>query len=221
MAQQLTRRFIADLDRRLDLPEPIVEFGSMQVEPDQGGDMRSLFRDREFVGTDIREGRGVDRIEDLRSLSLGDGEVGTALCLDTLEHCEDPVRACQELSRVTGDGGITIISSVMLFGVHAYPNDYFRFTPEGFRSLLSGFDAAEIGWVGDPDVPFQVFGVGAKGRDLDLSINDLPSVNASQKWWEEAPGRIRIGPFRYPPRELAKLLSSEAGRYVRGRLTRR
>jgi hypothetical protein len=146
--------------------------------------------------------------------------VGTALCLDTLEHCEDPVRGCRELCRVTAHGGVTVIASVMLFGVHAYPNDYFRFTPEGFRSLLSGFDASEVGWVGDPDIPFQVFGVGARGRDLELSINELPSVKASQTWWENAPGRIKIGPFRYPPRELAKLLSSEAGRYVRGRLAR-
>ncbi len=27
---------------------------------------------------------------DLRALELPDARVGTALCLDTLEHCEDP-----------------------------------------------------------------------------------------------------------------------------------
>ena len=45
----------------------------------------------------MREGPGVDRVEDLRALSFRDGSVGTALCLDTLEHCADPPQACREL----------------------------------------------------------------------------------------------------------------------------
>ena len=65
--------------------------------------------------------------------------MGSALCLDTLEHCADPVAACRELARVTAPGGICVISSVMLFGIHGYPDDFFRFTPEAFRSMLGGF----------------------------------------------------------------------------------
>jgi SAM-dependent methyltransferase len=221
VAQTLIRDFVADLARIEELPDPVVEFGSMQVELGQDGDLRPMFEGREFIGTDMREGPGVDRIEDLRRLSFGDGEVGTALCLDTLEHCEDPVGACRELARVVGEGGVCVISSVMLFGIHAYPSDYFRFTPEGFRSMLSGFDSSWVAGIGDPGIPFQVVGVGAKGRDLGgLSLERLPALAAAQQRWEAARGAVRVGPFRYAPRELAKILVSELRRNAVERLRR-
>ena len=38
----------------------------MQVKEGQPNDLRPLFRGRQFIGTDMRAGAGVDRIEDLR-----------------------------------------------------------------------------------------------------------------------------------------------------------
>jgi SAM-dependent methyltransferase len=222
MAQPITRDVVRDLLGVLELPEPIVEFGAMQVEADQDGDLRPLFAGRDFTGTDFREGPGVDRVEDLRALTFGDGEVGTAICLDTLEHCEDPPQACRELARVVRpDGGVCVISSVMLFGIHGYPSDYFRFTPEAFRSMLSGFDDVWVFGTHDPDIPREVFGVGVKGRTLDLSLDRLPRLAAYQRAWEEARDGVRIGPLRVPPRELARILRSEVPRLARGRLRRR
>lgn len=218
MAQRVIRNFVADLARLVEIPDPVVEFGSLQVEPEQDADLRTLFAGREFVGTDLRPGPGVDRIEDLRSLSFADGEVGTALCLDTLEHCEDPVGACRELHRVTAEGGICVISSVMLFGIHGYPNDYFRFTPEGFRSMLGGFDDVWVAGIGDPAIPMQVVGVGAKGRRLELSLERLPSLSAAQAWWDAADGMIRVGPLRHKPADLATILVRELIRNLRHRV---
>jgi hypothetical protein len=214
VAQELIRRFVGDLTRVLELPDPIVEFGSLQVEPGQDSDLRPLFRGREYIGTDLRPGPGVDRVEDLRTLTFADGEVGTALCLDTLEHCDDPPAACRELTRVTASPGVCVLSSVMLFGIHGYPSDYFRFTPEGIRSLLSGFDDVWVTGIGDPQIPFQVVGVGAKGHELGLSVERLPSLLVAQEHWEEARGQIRIGPFRYPPGKLARELGGELRRHA-------
>jgi hypothetical protein len=219
VAQELIREFVRDLTEVVEMPDPVVEFGSLQVEPGQDSDLRPLFSGRQYIGTDLRAGAGVDRVEDLRSLSFGDGEVGTALCLDTLEHCEDPPAACRELTRVTARPGVCVLSSVMLFGVHAYPSDYFRFTPEGLRSLLSGFDHAWVTGIGDPDIPFQVVGVGINGGDPGLSLERLPSLAAAQEHWEAAEREIRIGPFRYPPGRLARELGSELRRHA-GRLWR-
>jgi SAM-dependent methyltransferase len=207
MAQPLIRRFLADLAAQVELPDPVVEFGALQVEPDQDGDLRSLFAGRPYTGTDMREGPGVDRVEDLRALGFADGSVGTALCLDTLEHCEDPPQACRELARVTDpDGGVCVISSVMLFGIHGYPNDYFRFTPEGFRSLLGGFDSAWVCGVGHPDIPFQVIGVGARGRSLDLSFDAFESLTAAQRRYEDHPGEVRLGVLNHPRRDVVRAL---------------
>lgn len=221
VAQELIRRFVADLTRAAELPEPIVEFGSLQVEEDQDADLRPLFAGREFVGTDMREGPGVDRVEDLRALTFADGEVGTALCLDTLEHCADPVQACRELHRVTADGGVCVIASVMFFVIHAYPSDYFRFTPEGFRAMLEPFDDVWVAGLGDPLLPVQVVGVGAKGRSLGLSLERLPSLAAEQRRWEEARGRVRVGSYLMTPGEVARTLASQVPRLVRERLRRR
>src|ERR1700733_12249936 len=141
MAHNLLHAVVSDLAARLELAEPIVEFGSLQVEDGQPNDLRPLFAGRQFIGTDMRDGPGVDRVEDLRALRFADGEIGTALCLDTLEHCEDPIAAGRELRRVVSpDGGVCVLSSVMLIGIHAYPSDYWRFTPDGLRVLLDGYD---------------------------------------------------------------------------------
>jgi SAM-dependent methyltransferase len=221
MAQPLITSFVADLQRVLDLPDPVYEFGSFLTDPESGvGDMRGLFAGRPYTGTDMREGPGVDRIEDLRALSFADGSVGTALCLDTLEHCADPPQACRELARVCSpDGGVAVISSVMLFGIHEYPHDYFRFTPDGFRSLLEqGFDDVWVAGLGDPGIPMQVVGVGIRGGRLDLSLEKLPSLAAAQSRYDAARGKVRIGPLQLSPRELARAVGRDLRRLARERL---
>lgn len=193
----------------------------MQVEPGQPNDLRPLFAGRTFIGTDLREGPGVDRIEDLRALSFADGEVGTALCLDTLEHCADPIRACHEMHRVLRDGGLCVITSVMLIGIHAYPNDYWRFTPEGFRLLLEGFDDADVAGMGDPNAPYFVFGAATKGAPLGVTLAQLPSLVEAQREFERAEGKVKVGPFRYSLRELGGVLRRELPRAVRERAVSR
>jgi hypothetical protein len=222
MAHPLLYGVVADLAARVPLPEPVVEFGSLQVEPGQPNDLRPLFEGRAFIGTDIRPGPGVDRVEDLRALSFGDGEVGTALCLDTLEHCADPFAAARELRRVVAPaGGVCLITSVMLFGIHGYPSDYWRFTPEGFRLLLEGFDHVDVAGMGDSDAPFWVFGLASTGAPLDLRLAELPSLAASQLEYERAEGKIRIGPFRYTLRGLAGEIAGQLPRVVGDRVRAR
>ena len=216
MAHNLIYAVVSDLVQRLELVDPIVEFGSMQVEEGQPNDLRPLFTGRQFIGTDLRDGPGVDRVEDLRELSFRDGEVGTALCLDTLEHCADPIAAGRELRRVVSpDGGMCVISSVMLMPIHGYPNDYWRFTPEGFKLLLDGFDDLDVAWMGDPTIPFWLFGIASKGRKLGLHLAELPALAQPQRDYERAEGSIRIGPFRTTLRGLAGELKGQLPRVLR------
>jgi SAM-dependent methyltransferase len=218
VAHPLLYGVVADLVAEGSLPDPVVEFGSMQVEPGQPNDLRPLFAGRPFIGTDFREGPGVDRVEDLRKLSFADGEIGTALCLDTLEHCADPLAAVRELHRVVSpNGGVCLITSVMLMGIHGYPNDYWRFTPEGFRLLLEGFDDVDVASMGNPEAPFWVFGIGTRGRQLAVRLSDLPSLAASQAEYERAEGKLKLGPFRYSLRQLAGELRGELPRVLRER----
>lgn len=217
MAQELISRWVAEVARAVELPEPIVEFGSMQVEPEQDGDLRPIFAGRDFTGTDMREGPGVDRVENLLELSFGDGEVGTAVCLDTLEHCEDPPQACRELARVTADGGVAVVSSVMLFGIHSYPSDYFRFTPEGLRAMLAGFDDVWVWGFGPAAAPFVVVALAAKGRKLDVDLDDFPVLVQAQRRYEERDGQFRIGILNYKTRALMRELLPQLPRVARQR----
>jgi SAM-dependent methyltransferase len=215
------RGFVEDVVAAVELPDPVVEFGALQVEAEQDGDLRPLFGGRDYLGTDLREGPGVDHVEDLRALTLGDGTVGTALCLETLEHCADPVTACRELARVTATGGVCVVSAPMLLGRHGYPNDYFRFMPEALGVMLDGFDDVWTGSFGDPDIPQWVFAVAAQGRELGLSLERLPRLAAEQRRYEAAEGQFRVGPLRLGPRELARLIARDASRVARERLRAR
>ncbi len=221
MAQQLIVDFVAELARTLELFEPIVEFGSMQVESGQPNDLRRLFAGREFLGTDLRSGPGVDRVEDLRALSFADGEVGTALCLDTLEHCADPRGACRELHRALCPGGLCVISSVMFFPVHGYPHDYWRFTPEGLRLLLEPFDDVWAGGVGHPELPMQVVAVAGKGRTIGITDGTFRTLTEAQRQWNRAEGKVRFGVLHVPLRQLARTVAHELPRAATQRASAR
>jgi SAM-dependent methyltransferase len=221
LAQWLITNFVAELGQLIDLPEPIVEFGSLQVEADQTNDLRLIFDGKRFIGTDLRAGPGVDRVEDLRSLSFADNEIGTALCIDTLEHCADPLTACRELHRVLRPGGVCAVASVMLFPIHAYPHDYWRFTPEGLRLLMSPFEYLWVTGVGHPLLPTHVVAVGAKERDLGLTDESFSSLQKLQDNWHRAPGRVRFGPTQVSPGELIRAAARDLPRAVAQRATAR
>lgn len=157
------REFVAICAEVLPVTEPIYEFGSYQVEGQIGfADLRPLFPNMRYVGTDYRAGPGVDVVLDLHEIDLPAETVGTAIAVDTLEHVEYPHRAVEELYRVLGPRGILILSSVMNFPIHDYPYDYWRFSPEAFRSLLRLFPFSHVDFVGEEDFPQTVVGIGAK-----------------------------------------------------------
>ena len=106
---------------------------------------------------------------DLHNIELGNKCAGTVASLDTLEHEEYPRKALKEINRILDDDGVVIISSVMNFPIHDYPNDYWRFTPNGFISLLSEFQSSFVGSCGaDAYFPQTIVGIGFKRNHLDL-----------------------------------------------------
>ena len=165
----------------LPIEEPIYEFGSLQVIGQEGfADLRQLFPGKEYVGADMRQGIGVDQILNLHKINLPQESVGSIICLETLEHVEYPHRALEEIHRVLKPDGIAIISSSMYFPIHDHPYDYWRFTPEAFRSLLKPFADSFIGYAGKDDFPHTVIGLGFKG-----DVPKLSEFTISYKKWKE------------------------------------
>jgi len=160
----IIKEFVRLCSELLPTPEPIYEFGSYQVQGQEGfADLRPFFPQKTYVGCDMRQGPGVDQILNLHDIDLPAESAGTVISLDTLEHVEYPRKAVRECHRILKPNSVLIISSVMNFPIHDFPNDYWRFTPEGFKSLLNVFDSSIVESTGHPIFPHTIVGVGIKG----------------------------------------------------------
>ena len=70
--------------------------------------------------------------------------------------------------------------------IHNWPNDYRRFTPECFKSLLKDFKGQFVEFSGDPMLPKIIVGIGWKS-ETKISAKFLTDI---QQWKND---------FRYPP----------------------
>ncbi len=160
--------------------EPIYEFGSFTVPGQEHLSVRPYFSGKKYVGADMRQGPGVDVVLNLHKIDLPDASVGTVLLLDTLEHVEYPREAMSELYRILKPEGMIIMTSVMYFIIHDYPYDYWRFTPEAFRSLLKSFGHSAVFAAGENLFPHTVAGIGFKGA----VTADMPAFEKKMVDWE-------------------------------------
>ncbi len=189
----LTRALVESAVAVFQPPPPVLEIGSLQVQGEEVGDLRPLFAGKEYVGCDMMAGPGVDRVERIEALSFPDGSFGTVLCLNVLEHAWDFRRGAEEILRVTAPQGLALITSVFEFHIHAYPDDYWRFTPRAIERLLAGFGSVLYGWQGHPKTPRLVFGLGLKsprGNAADLA--DTWRRETLVRWTEQPPLADRI-----------------------------
>ena len=120
---------------------PFLEVGSKNYGSTQ--DLRGLLGPTDYVGVDLADGPGVDRVLDLTGEfaqideSLDGRRFNTIFCLSVLEHCGDPFAMCRNLTGLLNDGGVIYVAVPFSWAFHAYPSDYWRFTPEGVKRLLS------------------------------------------------------------------------------------
>jgi len=177
------RCFIELVESIFNLPEPIYEFGSYQIEGQEDiADLRPIFLNKIYAGCDMRAGKGVDRIENVESPSLPSGSVGTVIFVETIEHVKNPSQAIKEIYRILKPNGILVVTSGLDLAIHAFPCDYWRFTPEGVRLLLYPFPKIIIGFQGYSVQPHSVFGIGFKGpiKEIEQYFQEFV-FRASQK----------------------------------------
>jgi len=96
------------------------------------------------VNLDLFGRKNVDVRGDIHALPFGDGAFDALVCNGVLEHVEDAGMAVGEISRVLRCGGTAYIETPWMQGVHAAPNDFLRWTPEGLRHLFSGMEVTGI-----------------------------------------------------------------------------
>ena len=167
--REIVKDLIKIITETLPIKEPIYEFGSYQVEGQESfADLRPFFKNKKYIGADIRKGPGVDIILDLHNINLPSNSVGTVICVDTLEHVEFPRKAINEIFRILDSDGIVILTTVMNFPIHDYPYDYWRFTPEGLKSLLKIFPKYFVDYIGEENFPHTIIGIGFKNSEIKI-----------------------------------------------------
>lgn len=172
------RRFVEIVAKNIDPKEPIVEIGSYIVKGHEKlANLREFFPELTYIGCDIRKGLGVDRIENVEKLTFKNETIGTVLMLETIEHVHNCIKALDEIYRVLKKDGVVVLSSVMNFQIHEFPEDYWRFTPKGFEYLLRRFPIKIIGFQGEKEnYPTNIFGIGFKKDDKERARHILKAL---------------------------------------------
>lgn len=181
------RQLVEIAQRTLSLSGPVLEVGSLQVEGQESiADMRPLFSGDDYIGFDMRSGKGVDQVEDIccwSLLKLPPTMPNTILCLETLEHIRNPFVAVENMSRMLNADGIILITTVMNFKIHNYPEDYFRFTPRGLAEVMRNeFGSFQVFFDGEPNFPKSVCAIGSPGC-FNLSRYSAFSTSLKSLGW--------------------------------------
>jgi SAM-dependent methyltransferase len=208
-----TKAFCRLAAETFDCPGPVYEFGSYQVEGQvEYADLRGLFAGTPYVGCDMRPGPGVDRVEDVSALTLGDATAGTVLCIETFEHVFEVRRAFDEVFRVLQPGGLFLITSPLNFRIHGYPDDYWRMTPQCLRRLMAPYEARLVGYQGYHKFPHTVMALGAKApapRDFAARADQL--TRAYHDWNRRAEAGLSLA--QKVRRGVSGLYRSKGERY--------
>jgi hypothetical protein len=128
---------------------PILEIGSKQYDQESTVNYKELFTGYEYLGIDLQDGKNVDLVLDLTDdtstiqKKFADQKFNTVICCSVLEHIFNIFQAGKNISQLTHSGGVMFMSVPLVWKFHAYPNDFWRFTPEAIKRLFPEFDFLE------------------------------------------------------------------------------
>jgi len=154
------------IEHKDKLKGKILEIGSLIVQGQEEISMRKAIQTLgyDFTGIDMRNGNGVDVVDDAMTPVFAYNTFDTIICLDTLEHVNWPRDLVRESYNIIKPGGYFFLATVMEFPIHDYPSDYWRFTPACLKMLLddAGFEIIEVEGCGRQDFPNVVRAIGRK-----------------------------------------------------------
>ena len=164
---------------------PVLEIGSKDYGNTES--FRELYQDVEYIGVDLEAGKGVDRVADLTA-GLGGLDPGTfalAICCSVLEHTPTPWVMAQNITRLLRPGGQLYVAVPWVWRYHAYPDDYFRYSPRGVQSLFPALD-----WLR------ATYSTTIPGEHIELNLADFREVDNRMAEHAQTPaGRRKYLPY--------------------------
>lgn len=136
--------------RRMDEYETpaILELGTLRWQPDVPTHHKEWVPRGRWTLADITAGVDVDVVADAHDLAPFDDNSFDGYFADAVwEHVERPWLCAQAAARVVKPGGLLYVNAPQTFPIHGYPSDYFRFSAEALRVMVSdaGFDTVYAG----------------------------------------------------------------------------
>jgi len=86
-------------------------------------------------------------VGDIQNMDMiKDGSYDSAICIEVLEHVQNPFKAISEVYRILKQDGTLILSIPHLCRLHEEPYDFYRYTKYGIKFLLenAGFEVLKI-----------------------------------------------------------------------------
>jgi SAM-dependent methyltransferase len=141
-----------------------------------------------YVGVDPVDNPRADLKGAVEDLPVADASFDLVLCIQVLEHCDDPIKAISELRRVTAPGGRVLATTHGVMPYHPSPTDHWRWTHTGLEKLFvenaawasvrvtpSSGTTACLGMLVSIylDLSFRRVGLGVVARPLVAAINTV------------------------------------------------
>lgn len=105
--------------------------------------VRALVNAREYVSVDMRPHENTDIVHDLEN-PLDIEPFDVILCMSVMEHVRRPWIMAPNIENLLKPGGLLLLSVPFWWRVHAYPDDYYRYTPSGIKAIFEGINFHSI-----------------------------------------------------------------------------
>ncbi len=89
-----------------------------------------------YTALDIDPQPNIDIVGDALDPPIADASYDTVISNQVLEHVKRPWIMVQQIARILRPGGTAVITAPFITPYHAHPNDFFRYTEAGMRSLV-------------------------------------------------------------------------------------
>jgi len=107
-----------------------------------GSGIRRIRND--VINIDFYPYDSVDLIADITRLPIKDNSADVVICEFVLEHVKNPKAVIDEVHRVLKPGGLVYIVVPFVLCFHSSPDDYYRWSKNGFRKLMKKFKEEEV-----------------------------------------------------------------------------